>query len=193
MTRQEILEAAAHIFGRKGFHATSMQDIADAVNLQKASLYHHIDSKQEILLALLDQALDLLIEDLEAIVESDSPPPAKLEAAIHNYVEKMADHADLASVLLLEYRSLAVENQRRHIDRRDRFEQLWRQILTEGMQSGDFRDLDPAVTGFALLGVQNWMITWYQPNGRLDPGKLAAHFHDLFSEGLAVRSAGEHD
>ena len=193
MSRQQILEAAAHIFRQKGFHATSMQDIADAVNLQKASLYHHIDSKQEILLALLDQALDLLIEDLEAIVEADSPPPDKLEAAIHSYVKKMAEHADLASVLLLEYRSLVAENQRKHIDRRDRFEGLWRQILREGMENGDFRDLDPAVTGFALLGVQNWLITWYRPDGELDPSQLADHFHDLFYRGLAAEGNNRDD
>ncbi len=193
MSRQEILEAAAHIFRQKGFHAASMQDIADAVNLQKASLYHHIDSKQEILLALLDQALDLLIEDLEAIVAGELAPADKLEAAIHSYVEKMAEHADLASVLLLEYRSLIAENQRKHIDRRDRFEGLWRQILEEGMESGDFRELDPAVTGFALLGVQNWLITWYRPDGALDPSQLADHFHDLFYRGLAAGGNSQDD
>ena len=64
MTRDEILEAAAQIFSQKGFHATSMQDIAQAVNLKKASLYHHVNSKQEILVEVLDQALDLLIENM---------------------------------------------------------------------------------------------------------------------------------
>jgi AcrR family transcriptional regulator len=185
MSRQEILKAAAHIFREKGFHATSMRDIAGAVNLQKASLYHHIESKQEILLALLDQALDMLIEDLEKIVESDQSPPLKLEAAIHNYVEKLAANADLAGVLLLEYRSLASEFKRRHVSRRDRFEALWRRILEEGMANGDFRRMDPAVTGFALLGVQNWLITWYRPDGAQSPGEIADHFHSLFLQGLA--------
>ena len=68
MTRDEILEAAAQIFREKGFHAASMQDIAEAVNLQKASLYHHVASKQEILLALLDRALDLLIERMQQVM-----------------------------------------------------------------------------------------------------------------------------
>ena len=64
MTRDEILEAATQIFGQKGFHATSMQDIAEAVNLQKASLYYHISSKQEILVEVLDRAIDVLTERL---------------------------------------------------------------------------------------------------------------------------------
>lgn len=185
MSRQDILEAAAHIFRQKGYHAASMQEIADAVNLQKASLYHHIDSKQEILLALLDQALDMLIDDLEAIVQSEQPASEKLNAAIHSYVEKLAEHADLASVLLLEFRSLAVEFRRRHIQRRDRFESLWRQILQEGMRSGEFRPMDPALAGFAILGAQNWLITWYRADGAQSPADIAEHFYDLFYRAIA--------
>ena len=74
MTRAEILEAAALIFSQKGFHGTSMQDIAQAVNLQKASLYHHITSKQEILVMVLDQALDLLIERMKGVMDLPLPP-----------------------------------------------------------------------------------------------------------------------
>ena len=70
MTRDEILTAAAQIFSQKGFHATSMQDIAEAVNLQKASLYHHVSSKQEILVDVLDMALDLFIANMQAVMAS---------------------------------------------------------------------------------------------------------------------------
>ena len=74
MTRDKILEAAAQIFSEKGFHAASMQDIAKSVNLQKASLYHHVSSKQEILLELLDQALDILIERIGEVASQPDPP-----------------------------------------------------------------------------------------------------------------------
>ncbi|MGA9532272.1 MAG: TetR/AcrR family transcriptional regulator [Anaerolineales bacterium] len=184
MTREDILHASAQIFRRKGFHATSMQDIADAVGLQKASLYHHIASKQEILLALLDQALDLLIEDLSAVANSDRPPREKLRTAVRTYIRTLSDHADLASVLLLEYRYLKHDLLQRHIDRRDRFEAIWRSLLQEGIESGDFRPVDPTLAGFALLGVQNWMITWYRPGGDLDPDEIAESFADLYLEGL---------
>ena len=83
MTRDEILEAAAQIFREKGFHAASMQDIAQAVNLQKASLYYHVTSKQEILLDLLDRALDLLIQIIEPVACSSQPPDQKVRQAIH--------------------------------------------------------------------------------------------------------------
>ena len=78
MTREGILEAAARIFGEKGYHATSMSDIADAVNLQKASLYYHFDSKQEILVALLDHALDIINNNLEIVLAQPLTPDEKL-------------------------------------------------------------------------------------------------------------------
>jgi AcrR family transcriptional regulator len=74
MTREDILEAAAQVFSQKGFHGASMNDIADAVNLQKASLYHHVSSKQEILSEILDRALQMLLERISAITAQTSPP-----------------------------------------------------------------------------------------------------------------------
>lgn len=190
MAREEILLAAAQIFRRKGFHGASMQDIADAVGLQKATLYHHVHSKQEILLALLDRALDLLIADMEAISAQDGSAVEKLRLAIRSYLTRLAEQADLASVLLLEYRSLEPELRRRHISRRDRFESIWRRILRQGMDRGEFRVVDERIAGAALLGVQNWSITWFRPNGRLSTAELADQFADLLLRGLEAGVAG---
>ncbi len=129
MTRDEILLAAAQIFSHKGFHAASMQDIAQAVNLQKASLYYHVSSKQEILVDLLDRALDLLIERVNDALASVELPEEKLRQAMRVYIESLAEYQDLAAVLLLEHRSLDPEYHSRHIPRRDRFEGLWRDLI----------------------------------------------------------------
>jgi AcrR family transcriptional regulator len=186
MQRQDILRSAAQIFRLKGFHGTSMQDIADAVHLQKASLYHHIHSKQEILLGILDEALDTLIADLRPIVDSEQAPAQKLDAAMRAYIDRMTHNADLAAVLLLEHRSLEPALRHQHVIRRDRYESLWRQIIRQGVQQGAFRPVDEAVTSFALLGVQNWLITWYREGGRLSPAQLADQFVDLFLRGLSA-------
>ena len=188
MTRDQILEAAAQIFRQKGFHAASMQDIAEAVNLQKASLYHHISSKQAILLALLDQALDLLSERLMTALKQDLPADGKLRAAVRCYLEALAERSDLASVMILEYRSLDPEYLARHIPRRDRFERLWRDLVKEGLNSGEFCATDPAMTARSLLGVMNWTITWYRPNGPLTIQQIADQIASLFLTGLLCRS-----
>jgi AcrR family transcriptional regulator len=118
LRRDDILQAAAQIFRQKGYNAASMQDIADAVGLQKASLYYHVSSKQEILLDLLNHALDLLITDMESILQADVPADEKLHAAMRAYVRRLTAEADLAAVLLLEYRSLEPKRRAKHIQRR---------------------------------------------------------------------------
>lgn len=188
MTRDEIIEAAAQIFSIKGFHATSMQDIAQAVNLQKASLYYHIKNKQEILVEVLDQALDLLIERMLHVMENSTPPDEKLRLAIQVYLDTMLAHRDLAAVLLLEHRSLEPEFRARHIPRRDRFEQLWRDLIKEGVEAGLFSCTDSALTVRALLGVMNWTITWYRPLGSFSAEMISQYYADLFLRGLLIRS-----
>ncbi len=187
MNRDQILEAAAQIIRRKGFHAASMQDIAEAVNLQKASLYHHFSSKQQILLALLDQALDLLIERVSDVLTQDNPVDEKLCQAMRVYLGSLGEHADLAAVLLLEHRSLDSEYHERHIPRRDRFERLWRDLIQEGVESGVFHDTDPSMTARALLGVMNWTITWYRSDGLFSIGQISDQFAALFLDGLRGR------
>jgi len=187
MTRDEILDAAAQIFREKGFHAASMQDIAQAVNLQKASLYHHISSKQEILLSLLDRALDLLIEQIEVVVEEPLQPDEKLRRAMRVYLQAALEHLDLAAVLFLEHRSLEPQYRARHTPQRDRFERLWRDMILEGHQQGLFNCSDPALASRYLFGVLNWTITWYHPGGPLTPAEIAEQFADLFLQGLLVR------
>ena len=192
MTRDDILEAAAQIFSQKGFHAASMQDIAQAVNLQKASLYYHVSSKQEILLALLDRALDLLIEHMQKVMQQPLPPDEKLRQAMVAYLQAMLDHRDLASVLLLEHRSLEPDLHARHIPRRDRFERLWRDLIQEGLDSGVFSCFDPSLAARAMLGVMNWTITWYRPDGPLSTEQIAEQFADLFLSGMLVREDERH-
>lgn len=187
MSREDILIAAAEIFGKKGFHAASMADIAQAVNLQKASLYHHFPSKQEILLALLEQALDLLIERLEGVLQQPLPPEEKLRQAMILYLTTLAEHQELSLVLLIEHRSLDPKLRSQHIPRRDRYERLWRDLVQEGKQNGVFDCQDASMTSRALLGVMNWTMTWYRQEGPQSIERIADQFTHLFLHGLLVR------
>jgi AcrR family transcriptional regulator len=184
MTREDILEAAAQVFRQKGFHGASMQDIAKAVNLQKPSLYHHVSSKQEILLALLDRALELLLERISAIVNQELPADEKLREMIRAYLQILAENTDLSAVLLFEHRSLERKQHARHVPNRDKFEALWRSVLDEGVASQLFVCEDPALTTRAMLGIMNWTITWYHPDGALGINEIADHYSNLLLSGL---------
>jgi len=187
MSKETILEAAAQIFSEKGFHAASMQDIARSVNLQKASLYHHVSSKQEILLELLDRALDILIEQIGAVVSQSGSPEAKLHQAMQVYLQILTDQRGLSAVLLFEHRSLNDELKFRHLPRRDRFEALWRSLIQEGVDAGVFVCEDPAQATRALLGVMNWTLTWYRDDGPFTAREIADQYASLFLNGLLKR------
>jgi AcrR family transcriptional regulator len=184
MPRNDILDAAVQIFGQKGFHAASMQDIAVAVNLQKGSLYHYVSSKQEILVEVLDQSIKFLTDNMESVMQLDLPANEKLRLAMRVYLQEMLENQDKASVLLLEHRSLEPEYRARHIPLRDKFERLWQELINEGVSQSLFNCEDPAITARAILGVMNWAVTWYRPDGSLNPGEIAEQFADLFLGGL---------
>lgn len=186
MTREDILEAAAQVFRQKGFHGASMQDIAEAVNLQKASLYHHVSSKQEILLALLDRALELLLERISAIAQQDISADEKLKQMVRAYLQILAENTDLSAVLLFEHRSLERRQHARHVPNRDKFEAIWRNMLVEGVATKRFHCEDPALTTRAVLGILNWTITWYHPNGPLGIDEIADHYSNLLLNGLRL-------
>jgi AcrR family transcriptional regulator len=187
MTKERILEAAAQIFSEKGFHAASMQDIARSVNLQKASLYHHVSSKQEILLELLDRALDILIEQIGAVASQAGLPEEKLHQAMQVYLQILTDQRGLSAVLLFEHRSLNDELKSRHLPRRDRFEALWRDLIQEGVDADVFVCEDPAQATRALLGVMNWTLTWYRDDGALTAREIADQDASLLLNGLLRR------
>ena len=184
MTREDILEAAAQVFRQKGFHGASMNDIAEAVSLQKASLYHHVSSKQEILFELLDRAVQLLLERISPLANQNLSADKKLRLMIHEYLQILVENIDLATVLLFEHRSLDHKQHARHIPNRDKFESLWKDVLAEGGEARLFRCTDPGLISRALLGQLNWTITWYRPDGPLTIDEIADQYSDLLLNGL---------
>src|SRR5512142_2697569 len=188
MTREDILEAAAQVFRKKGFHGASMADIADSVKLQKASLYHHVSSKQEILLELLERALATLTDEIAAVSSQPLAPDEKLRRMIRAYLQALAEYPDLSAVLLFEHRSLDKKNHARHVPHRDRFEALWRDVVNEGKRAKVFDCPDVGITVRALMGTMNWTLTWYRPDGPLSITRIADEYADLFLSGLMRES-----
>jgi AcrR family transcriptional regulator len=184
MTRDEIIETAAQVFRQKGYHGASMNDLAEAVHLQKASLYHHFTSKQEILLEILEKALQLLLVRISPITEQPIPPDKKLRLMICEYLQILAENVDLAAVLLFEHRALERRQHARHIPNRDMFELLWKDIVTEGANKKLFKCDDPGLIVRALLGQMNWTITWYRPDGEKSIEQIADSYSDLLLNGL---------
>ncbi|MBI5028949.1 MAG: TetR/AcrR family transcriptional regulator [Chloroflexi bacterium] len=185
---QKIFAEAVRIFREKGYHATSMQNIADAVGLQKGSLYHYISSKEELLFKIFERSSGALTQQLEEIVASDESPTEKLRCAIDAHLTALCKQLDIYTVYLSERRALSGRSHAKVRGEAERHARLLEQIIQQGIDRKSFRSVDAKMAAHAILGMCNWLYQWYSPDGRLSPGEIAAIFSDLTLDGLIRRS-----
>lgn len=178
--REEVVKAAARLFREKGYHATSMQDIADLVGLRKGSLYYHVVSKEDLLFQIMDRGVSAALKDLEVICASDLLPTEKLRKAVHNLVGALADQTERVIVFLQEARSLGPEQVKSITIKRKRYEMLFRGILEEGNQQGLFQVSDTKLAAYGLLGMCNWIHRWYKESGPISPAQIGQAFSEIF-------------
>lgn len=185
-TFDEIIGAAAKVFQTRGYHAASMQDIADEVGLLKGSLYHHFRSKEELLYLIVKEPITRLYATVGEIVATETPAAEKLRQAVLAHLEAFHRHHPHLFVYLRETEDLKQRFRAATKLSPKQYEELWQQILKEGMKAGEFRpDLDVKVVSYALLGMLNWLYKWYDPGGRLSVREVADQFTALALGGLA--------
>jgi hypothetical protein len=126
----------------------------------------------------------MLTEHIAAITSQPIPADQKLRQMIRAYLSALADNADLTTVLLFEHRSLDKKSHTRHVPQRDKFEKLWRDTVDEGVKEGLFNCSDSGMAVRALMGVMNWTLTWYRPDGGKPIEKIADEYADLMFHGL---------
>jgi AcrR family transcriptional regulator len=189
--REEVIKAAARLFQEKGYHATSMQDIANEVGLRKGSLYYHVASKQDLLFQIMNLGIMGALKELEGICATDSSPTEKLRLAVQSLVSALAEQRERVVVFLQELRSLQPDQLKEIATKRKRYEALFQQILEEGTKEGVFRLPDTKIAAYGLLGMCNWIHQWYKAGGRLSPGEIGQMFTELFLQGCLVRCSDQ--
>ena len=180
----ELHAVATRLFRQRGFHATSMRDLGDALGMNRGSLYHYITAKDELLWAILTRALDLLEARVLPILESDTPAVDRLTDGIREHLRVAADHADELSLIQIEWRALDRTRQAEMIRRRDAYEARWRAALEAGIADGSLRQFDVRLAGIGILSACNWFTQWYRPGGRAGVDEIADAFAELFLGGL---------
>lgn len=188
--RDEILDAAGQLFSRRGFHATSMRDLARAVNLQGGSLYAHIESKEEVLFELVNRAADEFLSSAESIPANLSPK-AQLERLIRGHLEVIVRELDNATVFFHEWKFLNPELQSRIKARRDAYEGYFRKTIEAGIKAGHFRVEDVRLATIYVLSALNWTYHWYRPGGKLTLESLSRQYRDLVFKALGATSTEE--
>jgi TetR/AcrR family transcriptional regulator, cholesterol catabolism regulator len=182
---EQVYAAALRLFREKGYHATSMQDIAAAVGLYKGSLYHYIASKEDLLVQVFERAMGNLLDEVEQIVADGSVRPStQLRLVVQAHVEAVCENLDALTVYLHEFRALAGDTLARVRAQRERYRELVSEIVDRGVQLGEFSTADVDLATFGLLGMCNWVAQWYRPAGRLSARQIGAHFADLVLNGL---------
>ena len=182
--RRQIESVAAQLFAERGYAGTGMREIARALQLQGASLYAHIGSKEDVLLAIVERAADQFAEAINPHVTSGAWPADKLRAMIRAHVGVVTDDLAAAAVYLEEWRFLAAERREIILGRRDAYERAFRGVIVEGTETGDFRIVDPRLATRALLSALNGIASWWRPEGPLNAAQVAESYADLLLAGL---------
>lgn len=182
--RREIEDAASSLFREHGYSGTSVRDIARALDIQGASLYAHVTSKQDVLWAIVEPTAARFEAAADAVLAGAGAtqragPGRRLAALVRAHVGVITDDIERASVFVHEWRSLSTERRAEIARRRDAYEACFRTVISDGVASGTFAPLDPAIAAAFVLTACNGLVAWYRPDGRLEPAVLADAYADL--------------
>ncbi len=183
--RAEILHAALRAFRERGYHATTLEDIADLVGVRKTALYHYFPDKEALLYECHRESLAELERILAGARKLDSAHE-QLAYVIREHVRVMIETLE-GSPLAFEVPALSAPRQKEVIAGRDRYERALRKIITDGVAAGDFRPVNAKTAVFAILGAINWIARWYRPEGALHAEELGAEFAEHLLGGLTCR------
>ena len=183
--RQAIIDTSARVFARGGYHGTGIAELCEANELGKGALYHYIGSKEELLAAIHDRVMDEVLQSSERVTNSSGTPTARLTQLGDELLDIIARYPDHVWVFLHEFPALTGARAEVFHGRRRTYEKTVESILTEGIKSGEFRDVDARLTSLAWLGMHNYTYLWLKPDGNLSAHEVASRFADLFIRGIA--------
>lgn len=182
----DVVEAAARVFSEKGFSGASLEDVASEVGMLKGSLYNYIDSKEDLLFAVVRPDAEELLSRARELTRLDLPASEKLRQVATIHVDIINRHLPYVSVYIQEIAGKSVSPEWTEMDRA--YIGCVEQIFSEGVAASAFdAALDPHVAARALIGAFNWMTRWYQPGESAQARAVASQIADVFLSGVLVR------
>lgn len=186
--REAVLQTAAELFLEKSYTRTSMNDVAERLNITKPALYHYFSNKEDILLGIYRLGVALIEDLLNGIARQCGTGLEKVQAFIYSYANIMTinygrcvmrlDEGDLSAHAFDEVRGY-----KRQIDRR------LRGFIQEGIDDGSIQPCDVRIAAFAIAGAVNWICQWYEPSGAMSPDEIAKQYAWTLTQGLARKTA----
>jgi AcrR family transcriptional regulator len=180
--RSELTRIAAQLFAEKGYHGTSVGDLAEAFGVQKGSLYHHIESKADLLWEVANEGAQAFHGVLDALPEG-LPATERIRLALQGHLAVVADQLDVATVFVKEWDALEGERRERFVAERRRYEERIRDLFREGVERSELRtDLDVATAALLFLSAGNWAYAWLRPGA--DTAALADRVYAALLDGM---------
>src|SRR5438034_11820142 len=180
----EVYRTAAEIILQKGYDATSVSDIAQALGITKAGLYHYIHGKTQLLFDIMQYGLNELDREVAQPAMKIKDPEARLRFMVAVHARIVTRGHGAVTILVDEARALTPAQNRQITRRKRKYFDFLRATLGELKSGGKLRDVDITVAAFGLLGVINWVSRWYQPGGQLAEKQIAEQFIDIAFNGL---------
>jgi AcrR family transcriptional regulator len=184
--KRQIEDVASTLFSERGYSATSVRDIARALDMQGGSLYAHIASKEDVLWNIVSRAAERFHAAVRPVANGTESATERLRGMARAHVRVITDDIEHATVFLHEWRFLGPERRAAIARQRDAYEAYFRAVIAEGMCNGEFRRADPKMAGLGILSSLNGIAQWYRPDGPLAPDTIADAFADLFLHGLSA-------
>ena len=174
-----IYRVAAEIMCQKGYEATSMNDIADAVGLTKAGIYHYIRGKEHLLFQIMSYGMDMVDEDVITPARQIGDAEERLRTIVERHVRRILEVGGAVTILLEEMPALSPAHRRTIRSRKRSYFELIRQTLDKLSTEGKLRDVNVTVATFNLLGMINWISRWYRSDGKLKPHEVVRDFLEV--------------
>jgi AcrR family transcriptional regulator len=185
--KDQIYEVAERLFSERGYHATTIREIARELQIEAGSLYSHISGKQDLLYAIVLRGSEQFLRAAREVLGNGGSARAQLSELMRRHLAIMAESTPRAIVHFHEWRHLDAERQAVIRGRRDEYEAYVRQIIRSGVASGEFVPSDERLVSLQVLSLLNWTYQWYTPGGTWNAHVLANHFFDLLMRGLEPR------
>jgi AcrR family transcriptional regulator len=182
--KAQIISTSALLFQQKGYDACSVRDIANELNMEAASLYHHFKSKEEILSIICFEMANKLIAAMDETNDIYFNAEQKLRMAIEQHVGIIVNDLSKSAVFLFEWKRLNEPFLTEFKTLRNHYENGFKQIITEGIQEDVFDDVDSKFAVLSVLSSVNWIIEWYKPTGNMQPKEIAKKMSDFVLGGL---------
>lgn len=185
--KREIIEGAARLFDRVGYHGVNMSMIAKAAGVKKPTLYHYISSKDEILFGLHELFIGTLRKNTDARIAAGLPPLEILRAVVEDTFKLLYEFPGYVRAFFEHFRELSQKQRAEIAAKRDEYIELVIGVIEQAMQAGVVNKADPRLTAHCLFGIANWAYQWYSPRKDPPPEKVAAECWSIFLRGLATR------